>query len=51
MKKLSDVVWMAVIAAATGLAAIAAGILEGNWTLGLGLASIASALLANSERR
>jgi uncharacterized membrane protein (UPF0136 family) len=51
MRKLSDVVWLAVISAVTGLAAVAAGILEGNWTLGLGLASIASAVLVNSERR
>lgn len=51
MKRLSDVVWLAVFAAATGLGAIAAGLVEGNLTLGLGLASITSALLVTIERR
>lgn len=51
MKRLSDVVWFAVLAAATGVAAIITGLVEGNLTLGLGLASITSALLATAERR
>ena len=51
MKRLSDVVWMAVISAATGLGAIAAAILSGDLTLGLGLVSISAAVLATNERR
>lgn len=51
MRKLSDVVWLAIIAAATGLAALVAASVEGSWTLGFGLVSIASAVLSTTERR
>jgi hypothetical protein len=51
MRKWSDVVWMAVISSSTGLAALVAANFEGSWTLGLGLVSIAAAVLSTTERR
>jgi hypothetical protein len=50
MRKLSDVVWLAVFSVVAAVGALVAAGLEQSWTLGLGLVSVSMAILATNER-